>query len=411
MEQITKQSVYKKNIDTVDKYLHTLRSAAKRDPQLQAYVEHLSNCLEELRSTNEELIARDRELARATIDLQNEHKRYRDLFEFSPDGYVITDAKGMIVEANLVAARMFGVRHDHLVRTPLFVFFRESTYELLKQLSKEKERSKIHKLEAMVFPRKRRAFYAQITSSAIYDAGGKPTGLRLLMRDVSEAKLKEQRLEESHAELRALAKRLEEIREEERNNLARELHDEFGAALTALKLDLAWLTTHVGSASDAVRERINGMSKLIDLTTHSISRTATMLRPPLLDDFGLVAAIEWQAQEFQGRTGITCSVTADQVELPPDRATAVFRIFQECLTNVARHADASEVDVRLSKGNGEVILEVQDNGRGVPEEKLSSRTSFGLLGMRERAYAFGGKTKIESSPGMGATVRVWIPSS
>jgi signal transduction histidine kinase len=158
-----------------------------------------------------------------------------------------------------------------------------------------------------------------------------------------------------------------------------------------------------------IHQRIDSMSKLIDITTQTVSRTATMLRPRLLDHFGLVAAIEWQAHDFQDRSGIECQLQAEEVELRGDRATALFRIFQESLTNVARHAEATKVEISLNSQNGNVLLEISDDGKGVAKEKISSSTSLGLLGMRERAYAFGGDVKIESDGGRGTTVRVQIP--
>jgi PAS domain S-box-containing protein len=410
---MTQESRYKQGIHSVDGQLQSLRDAVAQshDPELECFLEELSTCLEELRSADEELIARNQELIAAATDLKNQEKRYHDLFEFSPDGYVVTDLKGVIQEANLAAAKLLGVRRDYLAGKPIFIFLVGDPYNALKQLQAgDGGQTKVHKFEAQLRPRKGRPLDAEITASMIFESNGRQTGLRMLIRDVTDAKRKQQELERSRADLRALAARSEQVREDERNNLARELHDEFGAALTSLKLDLAWLTAHIGPDLVAVRDRIAAMSKLIDITTQAVSRTATMLRPPLLDDFGLVAAIEWQAQDFQSRTGIDCSIETEPIELSRDQGTAVFRIFQECLTNVARHAEATKITIQFKKTGGTVCLDITDNGKGIPEEKLASAKSFGLLGIRERAYAFGGNVKIDSAPNQGTAVRVSIPT-
>jgi signal transduction histidine kinase len=233
----------------------------------------------------------------------------------------------------------------------------------------------------------------------------------MLLRDVTDTRKREQELKDSREQLRALAARLQEIREQERNHLARELHDEFGAALTALKLDLAGIKTYLTTDPQRAFQRIDAMSNFIDITTQSVSRMATMLRPPLLDDFGLVAAIEWQCRDFQDRSGIECCPAAENIHLPAESATALFRIFQECLTNVARHAAATKIQISLKKQNDNILLEIRDNGKGTPEEKIFHPTSLGLLGIRERAYALGGEVKINSVAGGGTTVRVQLPIS
>jgi len=406
----------KEGMQSVDRVIQRLRIATgeSRDPRLEEAAEELGICIEELRVSEEELHERDLRIVETTTNLQLEHKRYHDLFEFSPDGYIITNLAAVIEEANAIAVKMFNVRRQLLVGKPLIVFVEKNScaavIRRIQQMSHRRSASAV-KWQAEIKPRGKEVFVASITSSVIQDASGRRTGFRMAIRDVTDARKREQELRDSREQLRALAARLQEIREEERNRLARDLHDEFGAALTALKLDLAWLKGHIAWAVTEVHQRIDAMSKLIDITTQSVNRTATMLRPRLLDHFGLMAAIEWQAHDFQDRSGIECHLQAEEVELLGDRATALFRIFQESLTNVARHAEATKVEISLSRQNGCILLEIHDDGRGVTKEKISSSTSLGLLGMRERAYAFGGDVKIESDDGEGTTVRVQIPLS
>lgn len=237
-------------------------------------------------------------------------------------------------------------------------------------------------------------------------------GLRERNDNLADAPRNKAQTKSSSEQLRALARRQQTMQEQERAQLARELHDEFGAALTALKLDLHWLMARLPSGVTALQERAKGMSELIDRTIESVSRTGALLRPRVLDDFGLVAAVEWQTQDFQRRTSIQCKLNLpEHVELDTKLSIAVFRIFQEALTNVSRHANATAVAIDLRANDERVFLEVKDNGVGISQDKISSEASFGLLGMRERAYAFGGRLSVEGRERQGTTVTVEIPKN
>ncbi len=217
-------------------------------------------------------------------------------------------------------------------------------------------------------------------------------------------------LKSTQDQLRALTSRLHDLQEDERAQLARDLHDEFGAALTALKVDLYSIMEQLPRKTIALKQKAGAMSALIDNTVDSLRRTAALLRPRLLDDFGLVAAIEWQTQEFERRTGVRCQTTLPEgFSLDRQRSTVFYRILQEGLTNVLRHAKATEVVVRLWEDSGKVLLEIKDDGIGINPEAISNRKSFGLIGMRERAYAFGGEVSVERSWRGGTVVTVEIP--
>jgi signal transduction histidine kinase len=219
--------------------------------------------------------------------------------------------------------------------------------------------------------------------------------------------------EQSLVQLRALAARLQTVREDERSRTAREIHDELGQALTAIKLEFATLLRDLPAPQDSAKQRGRSILNLLDQAIQSVRRIATGLRPTILDDLGLVAALEWAADDFQTRTGTRCQISLPDVDVGPDpeRATALFRIFQETLTNIARHANATHVSIRLTEENGSVILEVHDNGIGIGEAQLSSRASLGILGMRERVLLLGGTLTIIGTPGKGTLVRVLIPDS
>jgi signal transduction histidine kinase len=226
-----------------------------------------------------------------------------------------------------------------------------------------------------------------------------------------EQKRTEEQLRRSHEQLRALSVHLQYVREEERIRIAREVHDELGQAMTGLKLQLMWLSGRVPENLKAAHAKIHVMADGIDATIHAIRRIATELRPGLLDTAGLPAALEWQANEFQKQTGIECSVSVaiGDTVLNQDLNTAFFRIFQETLTNVIRHARAGKVEVRLFEAAKHFILEVKDNGRGISESEIENTKSIGLIGMRERAALLGGEVQLRGEPGKGTTVSVRIP--
>jgi PAS domain S-box-containing protein len=229
--------------------------------------------------------------------------------------------------------------------------------------------------------------------------------------EIEDRKQAEDALRRSFDELRALAARLQSAREEERTMVAREIHDELGQALTAVKIELDTLIRDLPGGAGAQDQRSQSILKVLDEAIQSVRRIATELRPGILDDLGLVAAVEWALEEFQARTGTKCQVSLPGVDivLDAERATALFRILQETLTNVARHAHATRVDVRLAQENQDLILEIHDNGQGIGEEQLSAGRSLGILGMRERALLLGGELTISGVPGRGTTVRVRIP--
>jgi signal transduction histidine kinase len=221
----------------------------------------------------------------------------------------------------------------------------------------------------------------------------------------------EQDLRSSREELRNLASHMESVREEERTRLAREIHDELGQAMTALKMDIAWLNRRLDPKQEPLHEKTRSMEDLIDATIRTVQRLSGELRPGLLDDLGLSAAIEWQSEEFQKRTGVPCAVCVDlqDTTLSREHTTALFRVFQETLTNVIRHAQATRVGVRLQAAEDQLVLEVKDNGRGITEKEIEEPQAFGLIGMRERVLAFKGKFAISGRPGRGTTVTVTIP--
>jgi len=222
----------------------------------------------------------------------------------------------------------------------------------------------------------------------------------------------EEQLRQSHQQLRALSVYLQSVREEERTRIAREVHDELGQALTGCKLDLSWIANRLPRDLKPLLDKTRQLSEHIDSTIQTVRRISSELRPGVLDYLGLAAALEWQANEFQNRTGIRCDVHASLREpvLAQELNTTLFRIFQETLTNIIRHAGATRVAVNLKEADGKILLQVRDNGRGISDAEQTSPGSMGLLGMRERAALLGGDFKITNPPrARGTQVTVSIP--
>ena len=218
-------------------------------------------------------------------------------------------------------------------------------------------------------------------------------------------------LEDASHRLQVLSGHLQSVREQEQARIAREIHDELGQALTGLKFELSRLAQRLRGHPGGVSDQATALGAVVDETIHNVRRISSELRPAILDDLGLVDALEWHAEEFEKRTGIKCAVKAPRrpIEAGPDLGIALFRICQEALTNVARHARATAVRIVLARNRGHVVLEVHDNGAGIPPAVLTNAKSLGLLGMRERTRAFNGELLIRGAPGEGTAVRVKIP--
>jgi PAS domain S-box-containing protein len=256
-------------------------------------------------------------------------------------------------------------------------------------------------------------FPIEASISQVSTEGGKL--YTVMLRDVTERVRAEQALQASQEELRQLSANIQNVREEEKMRIARELHDDLGQQLTALKMDVSLLDATLKEAGYPleVGEQIRAMHGLIDATVASVRRIAADLRPVMLDDLGPIAAIEWLAADFGKRYGIAvrAEILQDHIDFSPAGGTALFRIVQEALTNVARHARATEVELSLTRAGDACVLRVRDNGQGMDLSAGRKSHSFGLLGIRERVRLFGGTVKFESSPGQGCTLEVGLALS
>ena len=247
-----------------------------------------------------------------------------------------------------------------------------------------------------------------ISHHIIYE--GKPVKL-ILAQDISETKLAEDKLKNSHEQLRQLAMHMEKLREAERTHMAREIHDELGQQLTGLKMDISWLNKKIKTDDEAIKIKLKDTISLIDKTVITVRKIATDLRPSILDDLGLIAAMEWQSEEFQKRSEITTNFHSNvsQITISPELATGLFRIYQESLTNILRHAEAEEVNSYLKLNNDSIELVIKDNGKGFIMENIESKKTLGLLGMKERITLLGGSYEINSIPGNGTNIIISLP--
>ncbi|QPD02444.1 MAG: hypothetical protein Nkreftii_000218 [Candidatus Nitrospira kreftii] len=348
-------------------------------------------------------------------------ERYRNIFENALEGIFQAMPDGKYVAVNPALARIYGYDSpDDMVATVTnlagHLYVDPGRRDEFIRLMQEQER--VTGFEALVYRKDGSWIWVSEGARALRDPAGTLVGYEGTVEDVTERKLGESRLRATLEELRMLSGRLVTVREEEQTRIARELHDELGVGLTCLKVDLSRLYTIMDEPRGArarkkMEDKIRSMMEQVDATIASVQRIVTELRPRILDDLGLVAAIEWQCQDFQQRTGIpcTCVSSADDIAMEPEQATSLFRICQEALTNTARHAKATAIQVLIKQLDNNLLLAIQDDGVGISCEKLTESTSLGLLGMRERAASLGGQVSIAGSPGKGTTVTVRVPLS
>ena len=347
---------------------------------------------------------------RAEESLRESEERFRTTFENAGIGMALVDMQGHPVKCNPALQKMLGYSEKELTSLVFTEFThpddRDQDMSLYRELAAGN--SEKYNIEKRYITKDGSVRWGLLIVSLVRGIDGAPAYAVGMVEDITERKRATEELRRSLDQLRALAARLQSAREEERTRVAREIHDELGSGLTAIKIDLSSL---VQDLPPEKRQEYSSILKEVGETIQSVRRICTELRPAVLDTLGPVAAVEWAAEEFQERTGIKCRLDLPQDEVAIDRecATALFRIFQETLTNVTRHANATELDVRLAKENGHLLLEIHDNGKGISDEQICKGGSLGILGMRERVLLLGGDLTIGGAPGRGTTVRLRIP--
>jgi PAS domain S-box-containing protein len=359
----------------------------------------------------------------AEDSLHRSEENFRHSFDDSPMGIRIVTAEGETIYANRAILDVYGYDNiEELKTTPAEKRYIHESYAEFQIRREERKRGDDgpSEYEISIIRKDGEVRHLQVLRSEILWDGERQ--FQVLYNDITDRKRAEEELSTSRLQLRTLATRLQQIREEERLMVAREIHDEMGGGLTGLKMDLSWLLHKLGDTDPcderaALMDKIHTSSALIDQMILVVRRISTDLRPSVLDDLGLIAALEWQLSEFTSHTEIPheFATTVEYVNMEKDTAVAVFRIFQEALTNVLRHSGATKVTVVLREeerglfGNESFVLEIRDNGRGITEEELMNPGSLGLLGMKERAHVFGGELSLSGEPDGGTSVILKIP--
>ena len=350
---------------------------------------------------------------RKTADeaIRQSEQKYKLMFKKNPMPMWMASALDMkFISANEAAIEFYGYSNEE--------FLKMSTTDLLAQTSENEmdNTSRIrtgskNSMTHVVAHKKRNGDVVQVEiKEHKIEYKGKPAFL-ILANDVTEKLIAEQMMKQSNLELRELSSHLETIREEERTTISREIHDELGQQLTGLKMDASWLSRKIPQKETVLQEKITTMISLIEDTVKSVRRISSDLRPGILDDLGLIDALDWASVEFERRTGIECKFKppVEEVSFEKNLSTGIFRVYQEALTNVARHAGASRIKTTFDKSSDNWILVIEDDGMGFDSSDVISKKTLGLVGMKERAKMFGGKLNIASKAGVGTVVRLEVP--
>jgi PAS domain S-box-containing protein len=354
------------------------------------------------------------ELRRTAAALAENEERYRLLFDRAPVGISVMQ-DGRLAFANGALVRMIGASGPaDLAGRPITDFLAGDAAGAEARIAAVLAGEALPAFESEYRRLDGTRFAAEVTASP-FTLGGRPA-VHLIAIDATERRDAQRRLAVSREQLRALAARIQGVREEEKARIARDLHDELGQLVTGLKMDLRWIERRVGELGDApganaLLDRAVAATELADQTVATVQRLAADLRPGALDRLGLGAALRQEGRAFEARTGMRCEVELDDALAPlgDELATALYRIAQEAMTNVARHAGARRVSVRLQRAAGAVRLRVEDDGRGIEPGEARRADALGLLGMRERANALGGEVRVEGSAGRGTAVTAEIP--
>ncbi len=353
---------------------------------------------------------RDR-MEKALLESEN---RYRQLVENINEGIVTQDRRGNITYANRRFLDMIGYPEEEVIGKPITKFLAGGLLKK-REIQEAQKGEETRKVSEVSWRRKDgERIYTILSPNPVYNDKGQHKETVAVLTDITDRREVERELHRSREQLRLLSQHLQAARERESKRIAREIHDELGQQLTALKMDLSWISSKVDPEDEEAGpfiKKIESMSGLVDNTIQTVQKISAELRPGLLDDLGLVPAIEWLAQEFENQTNIPCrlQIFCELVDLDPDCSTAIFRISQEALTNIARHAKATRVKISLNKENSAVVLKIEDNGVGIEPEEVFAPSSLGLMGMRERLRPFGGELIIFSRPKKGTLLTVTLP--
>jgi len=352
------------------------------------------------------------ERKKAETELRASEQKYKLLFESNPlPMWMLTLPDYRFIDVNSVALLQYGYTKEEFLKLSPMDFRPPKDLKKLKALTSTEFRGVHH---AGIWRHKKKDGTIIYVDIVTHDINHKGQMRRLVLaNNITERHAAEEKLKESYEAIRTLTGYLQNVREQERLNISREIHDELGQLLTVLKMDVSWLNKKIGGENSMVKEKLSEILNLVDTTVRSIRRIASELRPTLLDDLGLYAAMEWHLEEFERRSGIRRElvIPENELALSDSLKIGIFRIFQESLTNVARHSEAKNVNVSLLQKDNQLILTIRDNGIGFEQGPMATKKTLGLLGMKERSMMMGGVYNITSARGAGTTVTVIIPLS
>ena len=341
--------------------------------------------------------------------------RMGDIVEAAMDPIITVDDRQRIVLYNAAAERAFGWPRVAVLGQPLDMLlpqrFREIHRAHIGNFARTGSTSRRMGSQMALTARRADGSEFPIEASISRHSEDGRKLFTAILRDIGERVRAEEALRRSKEELQELGAAAHLAREQEKSRVARELHDELGQSLTALQMDVAWFKERIPRGNEALAAKLDKMQAMLDATVAATRRIAADLRPLMLDDLGLIPAVEWLVEDFSERSGIRCDLAAsdDELELPKAHASAVFRIIQESLTNVTKHARASRVEVAIAQDSGLLTVEVRDNGAGFALDAPRKPDSYGLLGLRERAALLGGEAAIVSAPGKGTQIMIRLP--
>jgi len=347
--------------------------------------------------------------------LQSVQARVGDIVDSAMDAIIATDESQRIVLYNPAAEKVFGWPRDAVLGQPLDMLlperFRTAHRSHVRTFGRTGATSRRMGDPGILYGLRASGEEFPIDASISQHVENGKRLFTVILRDVTGRVRAHEALRRSQEELRELSAAAHTVREQEQRRVAREIHDELGQSLTALKMDVAWMLGNLSAGPPSLADKLEVMQAQLDATVAATRRISSDLRPLMLDDLGLIPAAEWLAQNFSERTGIPCRmhIRPPDIELAEPHASALYRILQESLTNVARHAKASRVDVTLERVDGALQLTVRDDGRGFRPTEARAQKTYGLLGLRERTVLLGGETSVTSEPGRGTTVEVRLP--
>lgn len=349
---------------------------------------------------------------KANEKISESELRFRTLTKNAPVGIFETDADGLTTYVNQTWLNYTGLSFEEAIGDAwMYIIHPEDMVSQVNSWKDKTQKIEPSETEYRIINKNGQLRWVNGKAIPVINASGKVTGYIGTIADVTELKTALELLNERTEQLRELSAHLQNIRETERTNIAREIHDELGQQLTALKMDIAWLSKKNINDNDDVKCKFDDAIILVDEMVKSIRRIGTELRPSIIDDLGLNAAMEWQVFEFRQRSGILVSFNNlfDDANINPAISIGLFRILQESLTNIARHSKAKQVRVGMEKTGNAVLLLIQDDGIGFNLAHKKNGQAFGLIGINERAAMLNGQCTIDSSPGRGTNIAVQIP--